>query len=142
MAEVTTDAEGVKTVTGLTGRTLTIPTGWSNPSGVWRCGVKAAWDLYPRGVRERMVAERQERDWDPAHKRCQAEAVSRQQQAEQEKEGRDPDTLSLVEKLQRENAEAEVEMAASLDKKFKVSRPRNNRVFVCCWGMDMVGSRM
>jgi len=119
VAEVTTDAAGVKTVTGLTGRTLTIPTGWSNPSGVWRCGVKAAWDLYPRGVRERMVAERQERDWDPAHKRCQAEAVSRQQRAEQEKEGRDPDTLSIVEKLQRENAEAEVEMAASLDKKFK-----------------------
>ena len=51
-------------ITGLTGRTLNLPADWENPSGQWHLGVKNAFDLYPRGVRDRVVAERREKLWD------------------------------------------------------------------------------
>ena len=57
-------------VTGLTGRTLQIPKTWNNPSGEFHVGVKKAFDLYPRGLKERILSERQEKLWDPGHKRA------------------------------------------------------------------------
>jgi len=107
--------DGVKTVQGLTGRTLTIPNHWKNPSGKWNIGVKNGFDLYPRGLKDRIISERQEKYWDSGHKRCQAEAMKKQ-----EVEGKDEgDNLSLPDKLMKENREAEVEMIGALDKKFK-----------------------
>ena len=46
--------DGVKTVEGLSGRTLRIPKEWKNPSDKWHIGVKNAFDLYPRGVKDRI----------------------------------------------------------------------------------------
>ena len=108
--------DGVKTVEGLSGRTLRIPKEWKNPSDQWHIGVKNAFDLYPRGVKDRILEERGKKIWDPEHKKAQAEAVKKQESVK--KDDKDADSLSLLEKLQRENAEAEVEMAESLDKKF------------------------
>ena len=74
--------DGEKTVVGLTGRTLTIPNEWKNPSGKWNIGVKNAFDLYPRGLKDRIILERQEKFWDQGHKRSQAEALRKQQEGE------------------------------------------------------------
>ena len=109
--------DGVKTVEGLSGRSLKIPKEWKNPSDKWHIGVKNAFDLYPRGVKDRILEERGKKIWDPEHKRVQAEAVKKQESVKRDE--KDADSLSLLEKLQKENAEAEVEMAESLDKKFK-----------------------
>jgi len=107
--------DGVKTVQGLTGRTLTIPNNWKNPSGKWNIGVKNGFDLYPRGLKDRIISERQEKYWDSGHKRSQAEAIKKQEVEVKE----DGDNLSLSDKLMKENREAEVEMVGALDKKFK-----------------------
>ena len=50
------------------------------------------------------------------HKGALAEAVRRQQEAEKEKEAEE---LNLLDKLTKEKIEAEVEMANTLDKKFR-----------------------
>jgi hypothetical protein len=52
----------------------------------------------------------------PGHKQAQAEATRKLQAAEGEKES---EQLSVEEKLKKENLEAEVELASSLDKKFR-----------------------
>lgn len=51
-------------ITGLTGRSLTLPADWENPSGQWHIGVKNAFDLYPRNLKDRVLAERREKLWD------------------------------------------------------------------------------
>jgi len=107
--------DGVKTILGLTGRTLTVPNEWKNPSGKWNIGVKNAFDLYPRGLKDRVITERQEKFWDSGYKKSQAEAMKKQDVEVKE----DGDNLSLADKLGKENREAEVEMVGSLDKKFR-----------------------
>ena len=111
--------EGVKTVAGLSGRTLKIPKEWKNPTDKWHIGVKNAFDLYPRGLRDRIIQDRAEKVWDPAHKKCQAEAVKKQLENKENDKDKDADNLSLIEKLTKENSEAEVEMADMLEKKYK-----------------------
>jgi len=102
-------------VVGLSGRTLTIPETWVNPSGKYRLGVKPAVDLWPRGVKDRVLRERREKMWEPNHKQSLAEAVKKQQ--ESGVKDKDAESLSTLEKLEKENFDAEVELVASLDKK-------------------------
>lgn len=40
------------------GRLLTVSAGWTNPSGMFRLGVKRAYELFPRGLKERVMEER------------------------------------------------------------------------------------
>jgi len=109
-------------VIGLTGRTLTIPTSFVNPSGKYHVGVKSAVDLYPSSIKDRILKERREKLWEEGHKGALAEAVRRQQEAEKEKEAEE---LNLLDKLTKENIEAEVEMANTLDKKFRDNSTAN-----------------
>ena len=50
-------------LTGLTGRTLTIPPNWKNPSGKFHLGWKRAFDLFPGELVGRLKRERR-RDWE------------------------------------------------------------------------------
>lgn len=112
-------AEGNRTITGLSGRTLIIPKDWKNPTDKWHVGVKNAFDLYPRGLKDRIIHERQEKIWDPEHKICQANAVKKQQAKPDGDIDKEENNVSLFEKLIKENNDVEVEMAEALDKKFK-----------------------
>ncbi len=43
-----------RTIEGLTGRQLTIPDHWRNPSGEWHIGIKSAFELFPSGPKSRI----------------------------------------------------------------------------------------
>jgi tripeptidyl-peptidase-2 len=59
------DSDGY--VVGLTGRKLKIPASWSNPSGEFRVGMKALYDLSSSALRDRLKKERKEKLWQPFH---------------------------------------------------------------------------
>ena len=61
------------TITGLTGRTLRPDTSWTNPTGEFRLGVKAAFDLFPGEPMPRIRAERA-RAFDEAQREALAQA--------------------------------------------------------------------
>ena len=50
----TTDVAEGRQIQGLSGRTLTIPNDWVNPSGKWHVGIKALFDLFPSVVKSRI----------------------------------------------------------------------------------------
>ena len=56
---------------------LQVPDFWKNPSGKYHIGLKAAQDLYPKGLSDRMKKERRELLWDPPHRLALAEATRR-----------------------------------------------------------------
>ncbi|KAJ1533129.1 tripeptidyl-peptidase II Tpp2, partial [Nowakowskiella sp. JEL0078] len=45
-------------LTGVSGRTLLLGNNWKNPTGKWRVGLKNAFDIFPKGVVERLKKER------------------------------------------------------------------------------------
>ena len=57
---------------GLTGRTLTIPAGWNNPSGEFHIGQKRGFELFPSELVARLKDERRHR-WDAAQRAREAD---------------------------------------------------------------------
>ncbi|XP_059484190.1 tripeptidyl-peptidase 2 isoform X2 [Neocloeon triangulifer] len=100
-------------ITGLTGRKLRIPKDWKNPSGKYHVGVKNAFELYPSKLRERIEKERKERLWEPGHKKAQADAARKLQ----EFETKYPQPTG-AEKLIKEDLENQIELLASMEKKY------------------------
>ena len=49
-----TTSEREREIVGLSGRKLSIPDHWSNPSGQWNVGIKAAFELFPSGPKSRI----------------------------------------------------------------------------------------
>ena len=52
--EEKTEDNGRKEIKGKSGRLLTIPGDWENPSGEWHIGIKAAFELFPGNLRSRL----------------------------------------------------------------------------------------
>ncbi|XP_065343517.1 tripeptidyl-peptidase 2 isoform X3 [Cloeon dipterum] len=100
-------------ILGLTGRKLRIPKDWKNPTGEYHIGVKNAFELYPSKLRERIEKERKERRWDPGHKSAQAEAARKLQ----EFEAKNPQPTG-PDKLMKEDYETQIELLASMEKKY------------------------
>uniref|UniRef100_A0A0A9YF50 Tripeptidyl-peptidase 2 n=2 Tax=Lygus hesperus TaxID=30085 RepID=A0A0A9YF50_LYGHE len=104
------------TITGLTGRTLKIPSDWKNPSGNYHIGVKNAYELYPRTLKERIEADRREKVWDPQHKSTLADVSQKLNDLNKAQENKK--NLSRQEKLAKEELEAQLELLNQLEKKF------------------------
>ncbi|XP_055927693.1 tripeptidyl-peptidase 2-like isoform X2 [Argiope bruennichi] len=98
-------------ITGLTGRELKIPSSWENPSGKFHIGVKNAYELYPKQLKERVIKERKEKYWDPFHKLLVAETTRKIQEF---------NTLNpnVNQKLDKEELEAQLEVLNSLERKY------------------------
>lgn len=52
-----------------------IPELWNNPSGQYHIGIKNAFELYPKLLRERLIKERKENLWDSFHREKLAECL-------------------------------------------------------------------
>ncbi|CAG9136289.1 unnamed protein product [Plutella xylostella] len=103
-------------ITGLTGRQLTIPESWKNPSGEWRVGVLYPYSLYPGKLKERVQEHRKTHSWDVGHKPAFAAANKALQDFETENAS-SPGPLSPELKLQREELEARVEALQAANRK-------------------------
>jgi tripeptidyl-peptidase-2 len=60
-------ADGSATLKGVSGRTLKLNSAWSNPTGTYRLGCKRAFELYPRGLKDR-VKEQRKKQWMESHR--------------------------------------------------------------------------
>ena len=67
VTETVTKLSKKGTLEGLTGRTLTVDKKWKNPSGEFRLGMVAGYDIFPEELVERLREERQE-DWDASQR--------------------------------------------------------------------------
>ncbi|RXG68626.1 Tripeptidyl-peptidase 2 [Armadillidium vulgare] len=113
------EAEVGKTIEGLTGRTLKIPENWKNPSKEYHIGVVHLYRLYPQRLKERIVKERKEKSWDPIHRAYLSKAQKNIQEEVSITTPSVPSSSSnLLEKLQKENAEAELALLKQLEKKY------------------------
>ena len=52
-----------------------IPEAWTVPSGKFHIGVKAAYDLFPKPLRERVGNEARDKVWHPQHRATLTEAL-------------------------------------------------------------------
>ncbi|CAG9796314.1 unnamed protein product [Diatraea saccharalis] len=103
-------------ITGLTGRKLKIPESWQNPSSTYRVGVLYPFSLYPTKLKERIQEHRKEHIWDVGHKPAFAEANKGLQ--EYENESSKSSNLGLMEKFQKEELEARVDILQNAEKKY------------------------
>ena len=61
----------------ITSLVLQIPPDWINPSGKFHIGIKGAYELFGKVLKDRVANERKEKLWNPSHKLALA-ATSRQ----------------------------------------------------------------
>ncbi len=72
-------------LTGLSGRTLLIDPAWQTPSGRYHLGIKAAWELFPSSLVQRLKKERQE-TFERTHRQLLAQVLSTLLKCQDDKE--------------------------------------------------------
>ncbi|XP_014663971.1 PREDICTED: tripeptidyl-peptidase 2-like [Priapulus caudatus] len=107
-------------ITGSTGRTLKIPEAWANPTGKYHIGVKYAFDLYPKTLKERLTKEYKEKVWDPAHRLALADANRKLEAFDTAHENQ---TLEFADKLQKDDLQAQLDALTQLEKKLSYGGP-------------------
>ena len=105
-----------KTITGVTGRKLTVPDNWSCPTGDFHIGVKNAYELYPKPLRDRMAKEYTEKNVTPGQQQALAKALLNMNKFKQRTES-NQNGLSPDEKLEKEEAQAVIDSLKGLDKR-------------------------
>lgn len=77
-------------------------------------GLKSLYELYPSTLKERMMREFKEKEWDPHHKLALAEAIRKLHTFEV-----DHPSPTGSDKLLKEELEVQIEMLNTLEKKYK-----------------------
>ncbi len=104
-------------ITGLTGKKLTVPKRGCN-TNKFRIGVKRVFALYPKPLKDRMLKERLEKLWDPGHKENLAKVTNQIQEFEAAKSSTG-DVITGVEKLNKDNLDAMLDLLNQTDKKLR-----------------------
>ncbi|XP_071949542.1 tripeptidyl-peptidase 2-like isoform X2 [Antedon mediterranea] len=111
------------TINGLTGRKLTIPVSWKNPTGNYHIGVLNAYKLYPKGLKERIQKERRQKMWEPGHRQAMTDVLRRQDIFDTAH----PTVTKQEEKLEKDDLTCLHDHLISSDKRFSDPGP----VFDC-----------
>ena len=69
-----------------------IPKSWDNPSGKYHIGIKNLYELYPKLLRERLIKEWKENNWDPYHREKHAECLK----SVEEFEAKNPEPSQVI----------------------------------------------
>ncbi|QQP38425.1 Uncharacterized protein FKW44_018993, partial [Caligus rogercresseyi] len=85
----------------------------------FRIGVKRAFDLYSRGLKDRVIKERLERNWEPGHRDALVSATRKLE----EFDSKNPEPLTGSKKLEKDDLESTLEMLNLMDKKARESDP-------------------
>ena len=116
---VVTAQDGV--IIGLSGRKLKIPDGWTNPSGKYHIGLKNIFELYSKGLRDRLKKVRKERQWDASQREFLVGA-QKELAAHEDRLGKgEPEKLE--ERLEREELAARVAALKELEKDYDDTGP-------------------
>jgi tripeptidyl-peptidase-2 len=124
---VAADADGV--LPALHGARLRVNPSWANPTGEWRVGARAAFDLFPAPLKARLREERRRR-WDEAQRVAVTRAVADL--------GAAPPAADAAAAKAREELEARVKLLAELAAKYEDLgepvdlRSASPRKSVCC----------
>uniref|UniRef100_A0A1B6E6S6 Peptidase S8/S53 domain-containing protein n=1 Tax=Clastoptera arizonana TaxID=38151 RepID=A0A1B6E6S6_9HEMI len=105
-------------IVGLTGRNLKIPSSWKNPSGKFHIGIKNAFELYPKKLQERIKKLRKEKLWDPGHKAALSESTRKLNNITKNLDLNKAASPSREEFLIKDEAQAQVDILTSVEKKF------------------------
>ena len=97
------------TLTGLTGRTLKPGGDWKNPSGKWRLGIKAAYELFPGDLVSRLKSERK-KEWDKRQRDRAAALQAKLAEFDEKHPSPKGDT-----KKERAELQAQIDLLASLN---------------------------
>ncbi|XP_035827746.1 tripeptidyl-peptidase 2 [Aplysia californica] len=100
-------------ITGLSGRKLKIPESWAVPDGKFHIGIKMAYDLFPKALRDRVTTETRDRSWLPQHRQVVNDALRELEKFDKEH----PTCTTPEDKATREDLQARVDLLNSLDKK-------------------------
>eukprot|EP00111_Clytia_hemisphaerica_P012386 TCONS_00036372-protein len=111
---VKVDAED-NTITGITGRKLTVPSSWNNPSGDFYVGCKRLYSLFPTTPRRRVKKEFKEDEWDPAQQLALSKASANLLE-EETKQG--STTKTEDQKLQLDDLKSTVECLKKFNEKY------------------------
>ncbi|BFZ00765.1 hypothetical protein BsWGS_03804 [Bradybaena similaris] len=101
-------------ITGLSGRVLKIPKAWNVPDGKFHIGIKLAYELFPKQLRERVGTEFRDKVWNPQHKTALTDALRDLEAFDKTH----PNCVSLEDKTSREDLQAKVDILNSIDKKY------------------------
>lgn len=110
----TVEAEAAS-ITGLTGRVLKIPSSWTNPSNTYHIGLKAAFQLFPKQLQERMSQEFKKEHFDVCNRARISETYALMQGLEEDKANRDVQ----MDKLNKEDIQSRIDFLQNADKKFE-----------------------
>ncbi|KAK9505195.1 hypothetical protein O3M35_009300 [Rhynocoris fuscipes] len=112
------------TITGISGRSLKIPCSWKNPSGNYHIGIKNAYELYPKPLKDRIDSEKKLKKWDPQHKSASAIANQKLNDLNTALDSvKNGQTLTRLQKLAKEDAECQVDVLNTFEKKYSALGP-------------------
>lgn len=109
------------TITGLSGRKLTIPKSWKNPSGEFHVGLKPAFDLYNTCLEKRIKTEYRDKVWNPSHAKAKVEALRKLNEFNdkvKKTSAKSEVNLNNDQKLEMEELQAAVDNLNQLEQKY------------------------